>query len=297
MPAFRAILDAVDLRLGARSLSFERVRLMGIVNVTPDSFSDGGRFLAVDDAVEHVAGLIAEGADIVDIGGESTRPGAEPVNTDDELSRVLPVIERVAGLGVPISIDTRHAAVAEAAIDVGAVMINDISGLRDRAMRAVAVCHQVPVVVMHMPIDDPATMQLHTDYIDVVGDVRAFLVEQTERALADGVPQVVVDPGIGFGKTTAQSLELVRRLDEIVELGHPVLVGASRKGFIGQLTSVDDPTDRLAGTLVVHLAAVARGANLLRVHDVAAHRQALDVWESIKSPAMAKVWADAGPDS
>ena len=181
---------------------------MGIVNVTPDSFSDGGRFLAVDDAVEHVARLVAEGADIVDIGGESTRPGAEPVSVDDELSRILPVVERVVGLGVPISVDTRHAAVAEAAIDVGAVMINDISGLRDRAMRAVAVCHQVPVVVMHMPIDDPATMQLHTDYVDVVGDVCSFLVEQTERALADGVPQVVVDPGIGFGKTTAQSLEL-----------------------------------------------------------------------------------------
>ena len=152
-------------------MSFERVRLMGIVNVTPDSFSDGGRFLAVDDAVEHVARLVAEGADIVDIGGESTRPGAQPVSVDDELRRILPVIERVVGLGVPISVDTRHAAVAEAAIDVGAVMINDVSGLRDRAMRAVAVCHQVPVVVMHMPIDDPATMQLHTDYVDVVGDV------------------------------------------------------------------------------------------------------------------------------
>ena len=268
-------------------MSFERVRLMGIVNVTPDSFSDGGRFLAVDDAVEHVARLVAEGADIVDIGGESTRPGAQPVNVDDELSRVLPVIERVAGLGVPISVDTRHAAVAEAAIDVGAVMINDISGLRDRAMRAVAVCHQVPVVVMHMPIDDPATMQLHTDYIDVVG----------ERALTDGVPQVIIDPGIGFGKTTEQSLELVRRLDELVELGYPVLVGASRKGFIGQLTSVDDPADRLAGTLAVHLAAVARGASLLRVHDVAAHRQALDVWESIVSAATATMWARAESDS
>jgi dihydropteroate synthase len=288
----RAILDAVDLRLGARSLSLERVRLMGIVNVTPDSFSDGGRFLAVDDAVEHVARLVAEGADIVDIGGESTRPGAEPVSVEDEIGRILPVVERVVGLGVPISVDTRHAAVAEAAIDVGAVMINDISGLRDRAMRAVAVCHQVPVVVMHMPIDDPATMQLHTDYVDVVGDVCSFLVEQTERALADGVPQVVVDPGIGFGKTTAQSLELIRRLDEIAGLGHPVLVAASRKGFIGQLTSVDDPADRLAGTLAVHLAAVARGARLLRVHDVAAHRQALDVWEAIASPLVAEERAE-----
>jgi dihydropteroate synthase len=272
-------------------MSLDRVRLMGIVNVTPDSFSDGGRFLAVDDAVEHVARLVAEGADIVDVGGESTRPGAEPVNIDDELRRILPVVERVVGLGVPISVDTRHAAVAEAAIDVGAVMINDISGLRDRAMRAVAVCHQVPVVVMHMPVDDPATMQLHTDYDDVVRDVCSFLVDQTVRALADGVPQVVVDPGIGFGKTTEQSLELVRRLDEIVGLGHPVLVGASRKGFIGQLTAVDDPADRLAGTLAVHLAAVGRGATLLRVHDVAAHRQALDVWASIEPPLIAKARA------
>jgi dihydropteroate synthase len=135
---------------------------------------------------------------------------------------------------------------------------------------------------MHMPNDDPATMQLHTDYVDVVGDVRAFLLKQTARALTDGVPQVIVDPGIGFGKTTAQSLELVRRLDEIVALGHPVLVGASRKGFIGQLTSIADPADRLAGTLAVHLAAVRRGASLLRVHDVAAHRQALDMWASIE---------------
>jgi dihydropteroate synthase len=263
-------------------LSLDRVRLMGIVNVTPDSFSDGGRFLAVDDAVEHVARLITEGADIVDVGGESTRPGAAPVGVDDELHRILPVIERAAVLGVPISIDTRHAAVAEAAIAAGAVMINDISGLRDRAMRAVAVCHQVPVVVMHMPTDDPATMQLHTEYGDVVGDVRRFLAEQTERALADGVPQVVVDPGIGFGKTAAQNLELVRRLDEIADLGHPVLVGASRKRFIGDLTAVDEPADRLAGTLAVHLAAVSHGATLLRVHDVAAHRQALDAWESIE---------------
>jgi dihydropteroate synthase len=272
----------VDLRLGAYTLSLERVRLMGIVNVTPDSFSDGGRFLAVDDAVAHVARLVTEGADIVDIGGESTRPGAQMVSVDDELHRILPVVERAVALGVPISIDTRHAAVAEAAIDAGAVMINDVSGLRDRAMRAVAVCHQVPVVVMHMPTDDPATMQLHTDYGDVVGDICRFLAAQTERALTDGVPQVVVDPGIGFGKTAAQNLELVRRLDEIAELGHPVLVGASRKRFIGDLTAVDDPADRLAGTLAVHLAAVARGANLLRVHDVAAHRQALDVWESIE---------------
>jgi dihydropteroate synthase len=274
----------VDLRLGTRSLSLDRVRLMGIVNITPDSFSDGGRFLAVDDAVEHVARLVAEGADIVDVGGESTRPGAKPVSADDELHRILPVIERVVSLGVPISVDTRHAVVAEAAIDAGAVMINDVSGLRDRAMRAVAVCHQVPVIVMHMPTDDPATMQLHTDYVDVVDDVCRFLAEQTRRALTDGVPQIVVDPGIGFGKTAAQNLELVRRLGEIVELGHPVLVGASRKTFIGDLTAVDEPVDRLAGTLAVHLAAVSHGAIMLRVHDVAAHRQALNVWESIEAP-------------
>ena len=258
---------------------------MGIVNVTPDSFSDGGLFLAVDDAVEHATRLVAEGADIIDVGGESTRPGAQAVTADDELHRILPVIERVAALGVPVSVDTRHAVVAEAAIDAGVVMINDITGLRDRAMRAVAVCHQVPVVVMHMPTDDPATMQLHTDYGDVVSDVCRFLAEQTRRALTNGVPQVIVDPGIGFGKTSAQNLELVRRLGEITALGHPVLVGASRKQFIGDLTAVDGPADRLAGTLAVHLAAVAHGANLLRVHDVAAHRQALAVWESIEASA------------
>ncbi|MGH9133656.1 MAG: dihydropteroate synthase [Ilumatobacteraceae bacterium] len=274
----------VDLRLATRTLTLERVRLMGIVNVTPDSFSDGGRFLATDDAVRHVQRLIDEGADIIDIGGESTRPGASPVSVAEELDRVVPVVERAAPLGVPISIDTRHAAVAEAAIAAGAVMINDIAGLRDRAMRSVAVCHQVPVVLMHMPIDDPSTMQQHTDYDDVVHDVTAFLHDQAERALGAGVPQVVVDPGIGFGKTGTQNLELIRRLDEIVALGHPVLAGASRKQFVGNLTGVADPAERVAGTLAVHLAAVARGARLLRVHDVAAHRQALDVWESIAPP-------------
>ena len=257
------------------------VLLMGVVNVTPDSFSDGGRYYHLDDAVAHGMRLAAEGADIVDVGGESTRPGAEPVPAEEELRRVVPVVRDLCSAGVAVSIDTRHAAVAEAAVAAGACLVNDVSGLRDPAMRAVAARHHVPAVAMHMPVDDPAVMQAHTDYVDVVHDVVAFLRDHAALALREGVPLVIVDPGIGFGKTIEQNLELVRRLDELVVLGHPVLIGASRKKFIGVLTGVEQPELRVAGTLVVHLAAVQRGARIIRAHDVAAHRQALTMWRHL----------------
>lgn len=265
-------------------LAAERVLIMGVLNVTPDSFSDGGRFERVDDAVAHAARLVAAGADLIDVGGESTRPGSEGVEPDLEQGRVLEVVTRIATLGPPVSIDTRHASVANAALAAGAALINDVAGLRDPAMVDVAVRHRAPVVVVHSPVDDPAVMQRHARYDDVVGEVGAFLRTQAERALAAGVPAVVIDPGIGFGKTTAHNLELLRRLDELVAIGPPVLVGASRKRFIGELSGESRPDRRDAGTLAAHLAAIAQGARIVRVHDVAAHRQAIDVWAAIGPP-------------
>ncbi|MCY7298104.1 MAG: dihydropteroate synthase, partial [Ilumatobacteraceae bacterium] len=201
------------------------VLLMGVINVTPDSFSDGGLYYELDVAVAHALRLVKEGADIVDVGGESTRPGAEPVGLEEELRRVVPVVRDLAAAGVAVSIDTRHADVAEVAVAVGACLVNDVSGLRDPAMRSVAARHGVPAVAMHMPVGDPAVMQQHTDYIDVVDDVVAFLRDHAALALAEGVPTVIVDPGLGFGKTVEQNVSLVRHLDELVALGHPVLVG------------------------------------------------------------------------
>lgn len=259
----------------------DEVLLMGVVNVTPDSFSDGGRYYELDTAVAHALRLVQEGADIVDVGGESTRPGAKPVGLEEELRRVLPVVRDLAAAGIAVSIDTRHAAVAESAVAAGACLVNDVSGLRDPEMRAVAARHGVPAVAMHMPIDDPTLMQQHTDYADVVDEVVGFLRDHAAIALREGVPMVIIDPGIGFGKTVEQNIQLVRRLDVLVSLGHPVLVGASRKRFIGVLTGTERPEDRVAGTLAVHLASVQRGARLIRAHDVAAHRQALAMWRHV----------------
>ena len=271
-----------ELRLPTVTLSLEQPVLMGIVNVTPDSFSDGGRFLDPRQAIDHGLALAAQGAQIVDVGGESTRSGASPVDTDEELRRVTEVIAGLAAQHVIVSVDTRHAVVAERAVQHGASIINDVSGLRDRAMRQVASRYDVPVVIMHSPVDNPATMQQHAHYGDVVADVIAFLQHQIDLAQQDGVEQIIIDPGIGFGKTTEHNLELIRRLDEIVALGYPVLVGASRKRFIGDITRTDKPADRRAGTLTAHLAALDRGARLVRAHDVADHLQAIRMWQALQ---------------
>jgi dihydropteroate synthase len=263
-----------------QALDGDAVLLMGIVNVTPDSFSDGGQFLDHDLAVAHGLQLAAQGADIVDVGGESTRPGAAPIDEADEERRVVPVVRRLAAEGLAVSIDTRHAAVADAAVAAGACVINDVTGLRDPAMRTVAATRSVPAVVMHMPVTDPAVMQQHTGYADVVGEVRAFLETHAALAIDAGVPRVMIDPGIGFGKT-AQNIELVRQLEALVDLGYPVLIGASRKRFIGELGGAERADERGPGTLAVHLAAVANGARLVRAHDVAAHRQALALWHHL----------------
>jgi dihydropteroate synthase len=254
---------------------------MGIVNVTPDSFSDGGLFLDADVAVEHGRVLASEGADILDVGGESTRPGAEPVPAEEELRRVIPVIERLAaaGAGYRISIDTTKAAVARAALDAGATIVNDVSALRfDPGMAALVAERGVNCCLMHM-LGEPRTMQDEPRYDDVVSEVKAHLEERLAFAVAEGVDegQLWLDPGIGFGKTPGHNLELLRRLDELVAIGRPVVVGASRKSFLGMLARDPASSDRLPGTIATNVLALERGATIFRVHDVAQNRDALAV--------------------
>jgi dihydropteroate synthase len=251
---------------------------MGIVNVTPDSFSDGGLFLDADAAIAHGRELFAQGADILDVGGESTRPGAEPVAADEEIRRVVPVIEALADDGARVSIDTTKAEVASRALAAGATIVNDVAALRfDPELAAVTAEAGAGCVLMHM-LGDPRTMQDDPRYDDVVSDVKAFLEERLAYAVAEGIPEerIWLDPGIGFGKTLDHNLELIARLDEIVAIGRPVVFGASRKSFLGKLTGrqVDE---RLAGTIAANIIAYARGARVFRVHDVPANVDALKV--------------------
>jgi dihydropteroate synthase len=249
---------------------------MGVVNVTPDSFSDGGVHLDADDAVAAATQMLEDGAAIVDVGGESTRPGSEGVDADEELRRVVPVLERLHGL--PVSIDTARAEVARRAIELGAELVNDVTALRgDPEMAGFVAESGVDCCLMHM-LGEPRTMQDDPRYDDVVSDVKAFLEERLAFAVGEGVPEerVTLDPGIGFGKTLEQNLELLRRLDEITAVGRPVLVGTSRKSFLGKLTG-RDVDDRLAGTIATNVLAYARGASVFRVHDVAPVRDALTV--------------------
>jgi dihydropteroate synthase len=262
-------------------------RLMGILNVTPDSFSDGGRYLRPHAAIEHGARLFAEGADIVDVGGESTRPGAEPVSAAQELARVRPVVEALAAnAGTPISIDTSKASVAAAALDAGASLVNDVSAFRaDPEMAALVADRDAECILMHMR-GEPRTMQEDPRYADVVDDVKAFLHERLAFALREGVREerVLLDPGIGFGKTLEHNLELLRRLSELAELGRPIVIGTSRKSFLGRIAAgargLEKPpgTDaRVPGTLASNVLAFERGASVFRVHDVAPVREALMV--------------------
>jgi dihydropteroate synthase len=261
---------------------FPAPAVMGIVNVTPDSFSDGGRFLAPDDAIAHGLRLVAEGADVLDVGGESTRPGSDPVPADVELARVLPVVEALAaGAGVPISIDTTKASVARAALAAGASMVNDVSAFRgDPDMAAVVAEAGVAVCLMHM-LGRPKTMQDDPRYDDVVSEVAAFLAERARAAEAAGVDRacICVDPGFGFGKTADHNLALLRRLDAIAAVGYPVLVGVSRKRFVGALARSErfDDAARVAGTVAANVAAFARGGWMFRVHDVLPNRAGLAV--------------------
>jgi dihydropteroate synthase len=269
-----------------------RFRLMGILNVTPDSFSDGGLFLQADAAVEHGLSLIAQGADIVDVGGESTRPGAEPVSAEDELRRVIGVVEGLANADrVPdrptaqISIDTSKAVVAEAALCAGASLVNDVSAFRtDPAMAGLVASSGAECCLMHMR-GEPRTMQRAGGprYEDVVAEVKAFLEERLKFAVGEGVAEerVLLDPGIGFGKTVAHNLELLRRLEELTTLGRPLVIGTSRKGFLGAVAgSPEEPLQarhRLPGTIASNVLALERGASVFRVHEVAPVREALAV--------------------
>ena len=244
---------------------------MGVLNVTPDSFSDGGLFLDADAAVAHGERLAQEGADILDVGGESTRPGAEPVSERVELERVVPVVERLVGPGHTVSVDTTKLGVAQAALDAGAEIVNDVSAFRfDPGMAALVAERGAGCCLMHM-LGEPRTMQRDPRYGDVVSDVKAFLEERLAFAIAEGVPEerVWLDPGIGFGKTVQHNLELLRRLDELVAIGRPLMVGTSRKSFLGVLAGGRSEGERLPGTIATNVLALERGARVFRVHDVA----------------------------
>jgi dihydropteroate synthase len=252
---------------------------MGVINVTPDSFSDGGLFLEADAAVQHGERLVEEGADLLDVGGESTRPGSEGVSEEEERRRVLPVVERLARAGRRVSIDTAKLGVASAALDAGAAIVNDVTAFRREPEIAGLVAERrARCVLMHM-LGEPRTMQQDPRYDDVVSDVKAFLEERLAFAIAEGVAEerVWLDPGIGFGKTVEHNLELLRRLHEIVAIGRPVVIGTSRKSFLGKLAGGRDEAERLPGTIATNVLALERGASVFRVHDVAQVRDALAV--------------------
>jgi dihydropteroate synthase len=259
--------------------------IVGILNVTPDSFSDGGDFLDPEAAAEHATTMLDEGADMLDVGGESTRPGSDPVSQEEEIRRVVPVVERILSVRpeAVISVDTYRAGTATAALEAGASVVNDVTALRgDPRMVSVigeAVC---PVILMHMQ-GEPKTMQKEPHYEDVVREVRDFLAERAEYAVAAGLgpESIIVDPGIGFGKNLEHNLDLLRNLDAVVDLGFPVLIGASRKSFIERITGVRVARDRVPGTVATTVLAFEQGATFFRVHDVRANREALAVAEAV----------------
>jgi dihydropteroate synthase len=267
---------------GSRTLDLgDRVLVMGVINVTPDSFSDGGRLFEPAAAIEAGVRMVDEGADLIDVGGESTRPGADPLEQAEEIRRVVPVIEGLAGTAT-LSIDTSKLAVAEAALDAGASIVNDVTAMR-HAPEIGALCAErdAGLVLMHM-LGDPRSMQENPVYEDVVDDVKAFLVERVETAVTAGVDEerVWLDPGIGFGKTLEHNLELLRRLGELRDLGRPIVIGTSRKSFIGKIDG-SDAGDRIGGTIASSVLAAAGGADVLRVHDVAEVRQAITVADAV----------------
>ena len=284
-----------QLDCAGRILKLDVPRVMGIVNATPDSFADGGEHATVEAAIAHGLKLAGEGADILDIGGESTRPGAEDVPLEEELRRVVPVIEALAQrVSIPISIDTSKPEVMRAAVAAGAGLVNDVYGLRREGALDAAAELGVPVVLMHMQ-GEPRTMQASPEYDDVVGEVHRFLAERIFAAEMAGIPKkrIVVDPGFGFGKNARHNLQLLAQLRRFTELGVPVLAGLSRKRTIGELTGREDPRERVFGSVAAHLIAAQNGAMLLSVHDVAATADALKVWNAVAAAPMPRV--DAKP--
>ncbi len=265
----------------------ERPRVMGIVNVTPDSFSDGGSFLDAAAAAAHAGRLLEEGADLLDLGAESTRPGAAPVDPREEWARLGPALAAIrrAHPGARLSVDTRRAEVARRALDAGADLVNDVAALGDPGMGEVVAAAGVPVALMHMR-GDPATMQLRTGYDDVAGEVAGFLAQRAAAAREAGIAddRILLDPGLGFAKSAEGNVALLAQLRSLLSLGYPLLVGASRKRFIGLLTGVAEPAARVAGSVAAAVAAVLEGAGVVRVHDVAATRQALAVAHALRAP-------------
>ena len=271
------------LRCGKFSLELSRPLVMGVVNVTPDSFSDGGLYAGTEQAVARARQLIGEGADILDIGGESTRPGAAPVSLDEERRRVLPVLDALAGCGVPVSVDTRKPQLMAEAIAAGAAMVNDITALGAPGALAAVARAPVAVCLMHMQ-GEPGTMQENPVYGDVVAEVRDFLEQRITAAERAGIARdrIVADPGFGFGKTVEHNLALLRSLGELRSLGVALMAGLSRKAMLGRLTG-REPRERVPASVAAALLAVQNGAQLVRVHDVAATRDALAVWNAVKA--------------
>ena len=278
------LVNLTQTRADIAGCSFDAPQIMGILNVTPDSFSDGGLHAEADAATRAAARMVADGAHILDIGGESTRPGAAFVPEEEEISRTAPVIAalRDTGMQTPISIDTRKAAVARAALDTGASLVNDVSGFTfDPDLAPLCTTAKAPVCVMHAQ-GDPKTMQQDPRYDDVLLDVYDFLSDRIDALVAAGIPksQIIADPGIGFGKTLDHNLRLLQNISLFHALGVTILLGASRKRFIGTLSGVDQADERVAGSLAVALAAVAQGVQIVRVHDVAQTAQALRLWSA-----------------
>ena len=276
MERYLAPRSRITLLADGRILAYDSVKVMGILNVTPDSFSDGGAHASVEEALAHARQMRAEGALIIDVGGESTGPGADPVSGEEELARVLPVVKALVAEGACVSIDTRHAAVARACVDAGAAIVNDVSGFRDPAMVDVARTCDAGLVVMHMQ-GEPATMQENPHYDDVVFDVRDWLAKQCDQLLAVGVDRnrICIDPGPGFGKTPSQTVELMRNLHEFAHLGYPVMAAPSRKSYVGQVYGIEDPADRDTASAAEALLACELGASVVRTHNVAVTAAAL----------------------
>ncbi|AAQ61458.1 dihydropteroate synthase [Chromobacterium violaceum] len=273
------------LQCGRFALELSRPLVMGILNVTPDSFSDGGRFNRIDDALARAEAMLAEGADILDIGGESTRPGAPFVSAEEEMARVLPVLEKLRGIGVPLSLDTRRAEVMREALLLGAVdLINDVSALEDEGALPLVAASRAAVCLMHKQ-GNPDTMQDRPEYGDVVAEVADYLKRRVQLCLDAGIvrERLLVDPGFGFGKTLEHNLALLKRLDEIERIaGAPQLVGLSRKSMLGAITGEREPSLRLGASVAAALESARRGAAVIRVHDVQATRQALQLWQALR---------------
>jgi dihydropteroate synthase len=274
---FRYLFGTVEYNLASRT------HLMGILNVTPDSFSDGGQFINIDQAVAHGLRLVEEGADFIDVGGESTRPGADTVSVEEELRRVVPVIETLAkSTHIPISIDTYKSVIAEAALQAGAVMVNDISAMTfDDAMASVTVKHRASIVLMHIK-GTPKTMQENPVYKNVTAEVQQFLAERISVAKEAGIDQMIIDPGIGFGKKFEHNIQLLRELKSFISIGYPLLVGPSRKSFLGTILHVP-PKDRIEGTSAAVTCSILNGANIIRVHDVKEMKRVALVSDALRS--------------